>query len=146
MTVVVDWLVENRVIIWMSSGKVTGGQMAAGNESVRALIAQARANSVQEVQIFVDIFRAEYSPMSLYAMRDWLTYLKEDGFDWHVICVKHPKLYRMCTNFAFRFMNRRIIVEDDLVEGLQFLEGKDETLPDLLDRYQRWIQLQREAV
>ena len=139
MSVRIDWLVENRVIIWESSNRVTLQEYAIGNQRLREMLAQTRRQGIDNVHIFVDGFRVESAPTNILAMKQNFTYLKEGGYDWQVICVRQPRFYQICINFAFSFANQHIIVEDDLVDGLRFLQEKDETLPDLLESYRRWV-------
>jgi hypothetical protein len=141
MTVVVDWLVENRVIIWESTDRVSGDELTSGNACVRKLIANARANGVEKVQIFVDAFRCKYSPTSIWAMYQAFSYLREDTYGWHVVCVNDSLLADLCTKFAFKFTDGRIIIQTDLETGLLFLQDKDKRLPDLPQAYREWVRM-----
>jgi hypothetical protein len=147
MSVVVDWLVRDRVIIWESSGKVTGEEIIYGNECLTALLAEVRERGLPDVHIFVDGYRAYQSPMSIHAMKHWFSYLQSGGFDWHVICASDRKIKEFCTEFAHYFKIEHVIVVDDIIEGLSFLDckmGEDEST--LLGAYRRWVRIIHERV
>jgi len=142
MSVVVDWLVEDSVIIWESSGKVSGEEIANGSKRLSEMLKSVQERNLPDVHIFVDSYRADQAPMSIHAMKQWFTYLEVGGYDWHVICVSDPKIKVLASEFAHKFKIERLILVDDIIEGLRFLDtklGRPEAEAYLLNHYRSWV-------